>query len=160
MTHSPRIRELAQLLRLRSLRAAAAARECMRCAREAEEAEAALARRDARIAQWQALQADLANFIVGEGACGLARFAASTAARRAHLAEQHERDVYARLDDLRALEQARDRLAAARARRAREQAREDETRQMLRQAASAAVLHRDATDAVEVEPRARVVAWS
>ena len=160
MTRPPEIRELSQLLRLRSLRAAAAARECVRCAREVEDAEAALGRRDARIAHWQAEQAELARFIVGDGARDLARFAPSTAARRAHLAEQHERDVYARLDDLRVLQQARDRLAAAQARRAREQAREDETRQMLRQAAGAALVRRDTVDANELAPRARVGAWS
>jgi hypothetical protein len=160
MTRSPETRELAQLLRLRTLRAAAAARECLRCAHAVADAEAALARRDARIAHWQAERAELARFIVGDGARELARFAPSTAARRAHLAEQHEREVYARLDDLRALEQARDRLAAARAHRAREQAREDETRQMLRQAAGAAVVRRDTTEATESAPRGRVVAWS
>ncbi len=160
MTRSPEIRELAQLLRLRSLRAAAAARECVRCARDVEAAEAALVRRDARIAHWCAERAELARFIVGDGARELARFAASTVARRAHLNEQHERDAYARLDDVRVLEQARARFAAAQARRAREQAREDETRQMLRQAASTAVVQRDNADAAEPAPRARVVAWS
>ena len=160
MTRSPEIRELAQLLRLRSLRAAAAERECARCARDVDDAEAGLVRRDARIAHWCTQRAELARFIVGDGARDLARFAASTAARRAHLAEQHERDAYARLDDLRALERARDKLAAAQARRAREQAREDETRQMLRQAASTAIVRRDSADAAEPAARARVVAWS
>lgn len=160
MTREPEIRELAQLLRLRSLRSAAAARDCVRCAREVDDAEAALARRDARIAHWQAERAELARFIVGEGARDLARFAPSTVARRAHLVEQHERDVDARLDDQRALDQARVRLVAAQARRAREQAREDETRQMLRQAASAAVVHRDTADAAEPATRVSRVAWS
>jgi DNA polymerase III delta prime subunit len=160
MTRSPEIRELAQLLRLRGLRAAAAMRECLRCAREVDDAAAALARRDARIAHWQAERAELACFIVGDGARDLARFAASTAARRAYLAEQHERDAYARLDDLRALEQARARLAAAQVRRAREQAREDETRQMLRQAASTAILHRDSVEAAELTVPTPRVAWS
>ena len=160
MTRSPGIRDLAQLLRLRGLRAAAAERECVRCACDVDDAEAALVQRDARIAHWQAERAELAQFIVGDGARDLARFAASTVARRAHLAEQHERDVYGRLDDVRALEQARDKLAAARARRAREQAREDETRQMLRQAASTAIVRRDTADAAEPAARARVVAWS
>ena len=160
MTHVPEIRELAQLLRLRSLRALAATRDCTRCARELEEAEAALARRDARIAHWQAERAELARFIVGDGARDLARFAPSTAARRAHLNEQHERDAYARLDDLRALEHARDNLAAAQSRRAREQAREDETREMLRRASGAAILRRDAIEAAEPAPGLRKVAWS
>ncbi len=160
MTRPPELRELAQLLRLRTLRAAAAARDCVRCAREVEDAEAALARRDVRIAHWLEERAELARFIVGEGARDLARFAPSTAARRAHLAEQHERDAYARLDDLRALEQARGRLAAAQARRAREQAREDETRQMLRQAAGAALARRDTVDAGDAPPALRAVAWS
>jgi hypothetical protein len=160
MTRDPEVRELAQLLRLRGLRALAAARECTRCAREVDDAEAALVRRDERIAHWQAERAALASFIVGEGARELARFAPSTAARRAHLVEQHERDAYARLDDVRVLEQARVRLAAAQARRAREQAREDEARRMLRQAASAAVVQRDIVDAAEIAPPVRVVAWS
>jgi len=160
MTREPEVRELAQLLRLRGLRALAATRECARCAREVDAAEAALVRRDARIAHWQAERAALASFIVGEGARELARFAPSTAARGAHLVEQHERDAYARLDDLRALEQARTRLAAAQARRAREQAREDETRRMLRQATSAIVVQRDIVEAAEISSAARVVAWS
>ncbi|MFL6699995.1 MAG: hypothetical protein ACJ8GJ_22725 [Vitreoscilla sp.] len=160
MTRSPEIRELAQLLRLRGLRSATAMRDCVRCARAVEDAETALARRDARIAQWQAQRAELGRFIVGDGARDLARFAASTAAGRAHLAEQHERDAYARLDDVRALEQARARLAAAQARRVREQAREDETRQMLRQAASTAILHRDSVEAAELPVPTRRVAWS
>ena len=160
MTREPEVRELAQLLRLRGLRSAAAARECVRCAREVEDAEAALARRDARIAHWQAERIELARFIVGEGARDLARFAPSTVARRAHLVEQHERDVDARLDELHALDHARARLATAQARRVREQAREDETRQMLRQAATAAIVHRDTTDAAEPASRTCVVAWS
>ena len=159
MTREPDVRELAQLLRLRGLRTAAAARECMRSAREVEDAEAALARRDARIAHWQAERAELARFIVGEGARDLARFAPSTVARRAHLVEQHERDVDGRHDELRALDRARARLAAAQARRAREQAREDETRQMLRQAATAAIVHHDTADAAEPASRTSVVAW-
>ena len=160
MTRSPEMRELAQLLRLRGLRAAAASRDCVRCAREVEDAEAALARRDARIAHWCAERAELARFIVGDGARDLARFAASTAARRAHLAEQHERDSYGRLDEQRALDRARHKLAAAQARRVREQAREDETRQMLRQAAATAIVRRDTGEAGEPAPRARAVAWS
>ena len=160
MTREPAIRELAQLLRLRALRAAAATRDCGRCAREVDDAEAALARRDARIAHWQSERAGLARFIVGDGARDLARFVGSTVARRAHLAEQQEREVDARLDDVRALDQARVRLAAAQARRAREQAREDETRQMLRQAAAAALVRRDVVDAADPAPRASLVAWS
>ena len=160
MTRAPALGELAQLLRLRSLRAAAAERECARCAREVDEAEAALARRDARIASWCMQRDALARFIVGEGAHRLPRFAGSTAARRAHLAEQHERDAYARQDDVRTLEQARARLVAAQGRRAREQAREDETRRMLREAGNALALHRDTQDAVEVAPLARVGARS
>ena len=160
MTHAPEIRELAQLLRLRGLRALAATRDCARRAREVEEAEAALARRDARIAHWQAEQAELSRFIVGDGARDLARFALSTAARRAHLNEQHERDAYTRLDDLRTLSQTRDRLAAAQARRAREQAREDETREMLRRATGAAVLQRDTVEAAEPARSVHKVSWS
>ncbi|MCK9689525.1 hypothetical protein [Scleromatobacter humisilvae] len=160
MTREPEVRELAQLLRLRTLRAAAAARDCVRCAREVDDAEAALARRDARIAHWQAERAELARFIVGEGARELARFVPSTMARRAHLVEQHERDLDARLDDQRALDQARANLAAAQARRARERAREDETRQMLRQAASSAVLRHEMVDAAEPAIRVGRVAWS
>ena len=160
MTREPEIRELAQLLRLRGLRTIAATRECTRCARGVDEAEAALERRDARIAHWVAERSALSNFIVGEGAREIARFAPSTAARRAHLAEQHERDANARLDDLRALDDARTRLAAAQARRARERAREDETRRMLRQAATAAVVRRDTVDAAELAPRTNPVAWS
>ena len=160
MMREPDVRELAQLLRLRGLRVAAAAHDCVRCAREVEDAEAALAQRDARIANWQAQRTELARFIVGEGARELARFVPSTTARRAHLVEQHERDTDARHDELRALEHARARLAAAQARRVREQAREDETRQMLRQAASAAVVHRESVDALEAAPRASAVALS
>jgi hypothetical protein len=160
MTREPELRELAQLLRLRGLRTLAAARECTRCAREVDAAEAALERRDARIAHWLAERTALSNFIVGDGARALARFAPSTAARRAHLAEQHERDVYARLEDVQALEQARARLAAAQVRRAREQAREDETRRMLRQAASAAVVRHETVEAAELAPRTSQVAWS
>jgi hypothetical protein len=154
MTRDPGLRELAQLLRLRGLRLAAATRECAACAHALEEAEAALARREARLAHWRGERARLAAWLAGEGARDIARFAPQTAARRAHVAEQVERDEYGRLDDVRAVEAARAALAQARARRAREQAREDEARRLLRQAAGAAVIRRDAVDLPEAPPRA------
>ncbi|MGN6526989.1 MAG: hypothetical protein ACTHL8_11410 [Burkholderiaceae bacterium] len=154
MTREPEVRELAQLLRLRGLRVAAATRECAARAQALAEAEAALARRDALVAHWRGERARLAAWLAGEGARDIARFAPHTAARRAHVAEQLEREEYARHDDVRALEDARAALADARARRAREQAREDESRRLLRQAAGAAVVRREAVDLPEAAPRA------
>lgn len=126
------LHDLNELLRLRELRTAAAARDCALRRQELQAAEAAVSRRIAQITHWQQRRADLAAQIVGPHARDIARFAASTQARRAHIHEQIEREEYALLDDERDLHLAQERLADALARWSREHAREDGVRDLLR----------------------------
>lgn len=150
------LHDLNELLHLRELRSAAAARDCALRRQELEAAEAAVSRRIAQISQWQQRRADLAAQIVGPHARDIARFAASTHARRAHIHEQIEREEYALLDDERDLQLAQERLAEALALWSRERAREDGVRGLVRLEVQRAVQEAEAQLEAEAQDLRRL----
>ena len=134
------INETRQLLRLRTLRVQRARERCAQAQAAVEAAELAVQERQRAIAEVQDEMGMLAHAVVNSLAPRMPRWSDVAAAQRERLADRLERAEYGLIDDEHELEEAQERLQAARAELSRALAREDAVRDMASDARREAML--------------------
>lgn len=151
----PKRHEAKQLCKLRSLRVQRAREGVAQAQAGVERAAAAVRQRELLIADLRRSIAGLQQAVVTTLAPTLPRWSAVTTAQRERLADQLERAEYALLDDQHELEQAQEKLQAARSELTRALAREDAVRGLAEQTRRAHALNRERRAELEIEDQGK-----
>ena len=151
----PKRHEVQQLCTLRSLRVQRAREAVAEALAGVERAAGVVRQRQRDIERGQRALEELQHAVVTTLAPLLPRWSGMTAAQRDKLADRLERDETALIDDEHALEQAQEKLQAARAELTRALAREDAVRGLATETRRAQALHRERRAELEVEDQGR-----
>jgi len=151
----PKRHEAQQLCKLRALRVQRAREGVAQAQAEVERAVEAIKARQRQIERVRRSIDELQHAIVTSLAPTLPRWSSFTAAQREKLADRLERDEYALIGDERNLEQAQEKLQAARSELTRALAREDAVRGLATETKRAHALQRERRAELEIEDQGR-----